>query len=261
MANVVRYSENNSGGFWRVTDSMWSALEAEGWRVDRVFREAFIDLPLSQAIDLWSAVTGLNPTDSGCSCCGQPHEFYVVEKDEWEDDAPKVQKGEKMDLPTTYVVGNTVISSKEDAEKVASMSPRLGAGVSREVFDLGNAVLKISRRDKREWAGDCNITEAQTWANSPRDIRRHLAPVLAADPEGSWLIMAKVKLPSDAQVDAFEGMHPKPENVKVLPTIKAHMKILNRISWDARLDKGSRTNVGWYKGALVLLDYGFIGAF
>lgn len=65
---------------------------------------------------------------------------------------------------------------------------RLGNGVSRHVYDLGDgAVIKIPFRND-EWI---NLREAQVWSDADTALRPHLAPVLAVSPTGSWLVMRK----------------------------------------------------------------------
>ena len=80
----VEYITNNSGGSWWLSDDDWKALEAAGWRVEwRRFlgssaqRATRQGLKKKEAIDEWKRVTGQNPKEKGCECCGQPHNFYV----------------------------------------------------------------------------------------------------------------------------------------------------------------------------------------
>ena len=80
----VEYIANNSGGSWWLSDDDWKALEAAGWKVDwcrfldssaqRATRQG---LSLEEAIAEWKHVTGQDPEDEGCWCCGPPHNFYV----------------------------------------------------------------------------------------------------------------------------------------------------------------------------------------
>ena len=97
--STVRYSSNNSGGSWWLTDKNWLDLEAAGWKV-RWIRDdtsghyaregASADrwlgalatsatregLSLEDAIEEWERVTGACYGDEGCSCCGRPHDFW-----------------------------------------------------------------------------------------------------------------------------------------------------------------------------------------
>ena len=73
----VEYITNNSGGSW------WLS-EAAGWKVEwRHFlgssaqRATRQGLKKKEAIAEWERVTGQNPEDEGCACCGQPHNFDV----------------------------------------------------------------------------------------------------------------------------------------------------------------------------------------
>lgn len=97
----VHYSSNNSGGSWWLDDDDWLALEAAGWEVewfrdnpngfirngeDRflgalatdAYRE--VDDPQT-AINEWTRITGCDPSDEGCNCCGSPHTFSYVDDD------------------------------------------------------------------------------------------------------------------------------------------------------------------------------------
>lgn len=84
----IEYSENNSGGYFRLTEASYKAIEAAGWVVDwkidpmlkglgrmayTATREAF---SLDVAKAEFHAITGFDPDDEGCPCCGQPHNFY-----------------------------------------------------------------------------------------------------------------------------------------------------------------------------------------
>jgi hypothetical protein len=98
--NSIKYDSNNSGGNWWLDDEDWVKLEAAGWKVDWVkdqpesmFRskgqERWLGalatsatregLTEDQAIAEFEAITGQRASDPGCSCCGQPHNFYVVD--------------------------------------------------------------------------------------------------------------------------------------------------------------------------------------
>lgn len=98
----VEYSSNNSGGYWWLTDEDWRKLEAAGWEVDWygestsnfVVRSLTSEgrflgalassarrqaLSLEMAIAEWQYITGQDPADEGCNCCGSPHSFYVYD--------------------------------------------------------------------------------------------------------------------------------------------------------------------------------------
>lgn len=93
----VRYSSNNSGGHWWLNDEDWLNLEKAGWEVkwfktDPHYQEwhpgddRFLDAlaqeavrrntTMGEAIAEWSRITGQDPEEEGCPCCGQPHSFY-----------------------------------------------------------------------------------------------------------------------------------------------------------------------------------------
>jgi hypothetical protein len=97
---LIRYSSNNSGGNWWLTDSDWLALEKAGWEVEW-FRDAdpasmtarmrddggtrFLGALANyaskefetprEAMREFEEVTGQIVTDEGCTCCGAPHSF------------------------------------------------------------------------------------------------------------------------------------------------------------------------------------------
>ena len=98
----VKYSSNNSGGYWWLTDDDWRALEADGWKVNWVKdrkNSLFISdeadrwlgalatsaelhgVTLMEAVERWEAVTNATATDVGCTCCGNPHVFYEYGED------------------------------------------------------------------------------------------------------------------------------------------------------------------------------------
>ena len=108
----IRYSSNNSGGYWWLSDKDWQALEDAGWEVEwgrldydddeasprygkrraqslaevnasglrwlgaaataATFHNAY---SMEIAIEQWESVTGLSAEDKGCRRCGQPHYF------------------------------------------------------------------------------------------------------------------------------------------------------------------------------------------
>ena len=95
---TVRYSSNNSGGDWWLTDEDWRALEREGWTVEWVASDpatfkfldpdkrwlgalataaskAFPDPYIANAVRDWERITGHNASALGCTCCGPPHSF------------------------------------------------------------------------------------------------------------------------------------------------------------------------------------------
>ena len=105
----VEYESNNSGGSWWLNDEHWKALEAAGWKVDwfagqtREFFKPDKDgrwlgaladrarrdgLTLREAADEWERITGMDATDAGCACCGQPHKFT-----EYDDNGKYVTSG------------------------------------------------------------------------------------------------------------------------------------------------------------------------
>lgn len=98
----VEYCSNNSGGMWWLDDQDWRNLEAAGWIVawkkdsTEPFTKAMVGadgrwlgalatnatregLSLPEAIAEWERITSQSAEAAGCSCCGQPHDFYERE--------------------------------------------------------------------------------------------------------------------------------------------------------------------------------------
>jgi hypothetical protein len=73
----VEYFSNNSGGDWWLEDHHWKALADNGWAVDwDRMRATRHGLSLQDAVEEWATLTGLDPDEDGCECCGRPHAFY-----------------------------------------------------------------------------------------------------------------------------------------------------------------------------------------
>lgn len=57
------------------SDNALSVKEGERW-LGTLARGAYrVGLPIRDAVDEWQKITGADPYDAGCSCCGQPHNF------------------------------------------------------------------------------------------------------------------------------------------------------------------------------------------
>lgn len=99
----VRYTSNNSGGYWWLKDEDWQRLELMGWEVewrknetDPLFRGdkdgRFLGAlatsatrhgkTMADAIEEWEQITGQSADEEGCPCCGQPHGFWEYEDNE-----------------------------------------------------------------------------------------------------------------------------------------------------------------------------------
>lgn len=88
----VQYSANNSGGSDWMTRQNWEDLERDGWIVQWDFSNGrglpycgyLPDVGLDEAMDRWSSVTAMDPSEEGCDCCGPPHNFSAYnEKHEY----------------------------------------------------------------------------------------------------------------------------------------------------------------------------------
>lgn len=88
----------------------------------------------------------------------------------------------------------------EDVAKITSGRP-FNSGASRKVFDLGTHVLKLNR-SRSHWAGGC-AEEIYTWENADDTLRAFLCPIIAADPDGQWLVMPKCEPASDGYNDDY----------------------------------------------------------
>lgn len=81
--NYVIYRSNNSGGSWWLDEKDWINLEKAGWIVDWEEEDylgakavqALFEGSLGEAECSFYITTGQNPDDSGCDCCGPPHDF------------------------------------------------------------------------------------------------------------------------------------------------------------------------------------------
>lgn len=80
----IKYSSNNSGGSWWLSDDDWKKLEAAGWSVEwkkerwlgALAKSASKDFDsVGAAIREFEEVTGQQASDEGCNCCGAPHSF------------------------------------------------------------------------------------------------------------------------------------------------------------------------------------------
>ena len=93
----VIYRSNNSGGEWWLQDKDWRALQDNGWELEPLMTKdqdgrwlgaictaASKDYPgLREAIAGWESATGMSASDSGCDCCGPPHEFHTEDYSEY----------------------------------------------------------------------------------------------------------------------------------------------------------------------------------
>ncbi len=98
----LKYSSNNSGGEWWVSDEGWRALEANGWTVEWFTTSKFSDVlepdkdgrwlgalaknafkdgfsSWKEALDEWERLTGCDALSAGCPCCGPPHSFSFID--------------------------------------------------------------------------------------------------------------------------------------------------------------------------------------
>jgi hypothetical protein len=111
---------------------------------------------------------------------------------------------------------------------------RLGHGVHRLVYDLGNGfVLKvaISLRGMK-----CNELEHRLYASCTKPIKKHLCPVVEFGQ--GWIVMKKMKVPCTGKHHKLKLLRKKFRKAGILPK-------------DMR-----RANLATYKGRIVVVDYG-----
>jgi hypothetical protein len=89
----VEYHSNNSGGSWWLDKQDWENLEKAGWEVEwdewlgaPARRATRTGLTEEEAVEEWERVTGQDSNAIGCTCCGQPHNFYSYEEEEEDDE-------------------------------------------------------------------------------------------------------------------------------------------------------------------------------
>ena len=96
----VKLDQNNSGGAWWLDDGQFDALLADGWVPVPSYRtttwgrntqDLAIDIPVADpqaAVTIakieFGRVTGEDPDDEGCNCCGPPFSFDAVEADDYD---------------------------------------------------------------------------------------------------------------------------------------------------------------------------------
>lgn len=85
---LVEFTHNNSGGYYWLTNSDWTALAAAGWTVETPtfgHPSAMIAADsVEHAKALWAETLPFDPDTEGCPCCGSPFRFEVLE-DETEE--------------------------------------------------------------------------------------------------------------------------------------------------------------------------------
>ncbi len=144
------------------------------------------------------------------------------------------------------------------------VGPLLGRGQTRAVFRIGDFAVKVPsvpdvvRRHARALGtnpghalsprrgvenvyaensyAEFNQREAETWEMAPPELRPLLLPVLAADPDGRWLVM------------------PLAERVPMAES-RAFCAALDKEFSQVLSDCGHPANIGRYQGRLALLDY------
>lgn len=105
---------------------------------------------------------------------------------------------DSYESPNSRVSLVSNFGAKEDSQNwhqwlIASGCPRLGGGVSRDVYDLGDGnVVKVAK-----WHGGTdNTDEIDLWKRvAGTENAKFFAPIIAADKSGRWLVMKKADTP------------------------------------------------------------------
>lgn len=96
---------------------------------------------------------------------------------------------------TVYVSDSDIIVSDETLYSLQSQLRKLGQGVSRKVFDLGDGtVLKVCINPD-SFAGN-NLSEWQTWQRvKGTEWEEHFSECIAVSETGEWLIQRAIESP------------------------------------------------------------------
>ncbi len=94
---LVKYSSNNSGGSFWLSESDWEGLKKAGWKFENTKMwnqptraEKEFDC-IRDALVEFESVTSQTASDEGCNCCGPPHCFS------WEDEeGDQYESGENL---------------------------------------------------------------------------------------------------------------------------------------------------------------------
>jgi hypothetical protein len=92
--HTIHLHQNNSGGYFWLSDEQFDALLADGWRVasglnfgGRAAQDLLLDVPVADeraAITIaqieFQRVTGEDPNAIGCTCCGPPFHFDIEDE-------------------------------------------------------------------------------------------------------------------------------------------------------------------------------------
>lgn len=79
----IEFSENNSGGSFWLTQKNYDDLKAAGWEGEGIQKDRYggrelrregLSMRMARA-EFWD-ITGWDPDEEGCGCCGQPFNFY-----------------------------------------------------------------------------------------------------------------------------------------------------------------------------------------
>lgn len=110
----------------------------------------------------------------------------------------------------------------------------LGEGASRIVYGKDELALKLARG--KEGAAN-NLVERETWTRATTDQRKLLMPVLAAAPDGLWLVMPRGG--EKIRYDRFREDWERPA-----------------LAMDYRCSDVKEEAIREYEGRFVLVDYG-----
>ena len=145
--------------------------------------------------------------------------------------APRAQAGRPQRRAAAAPAPDAGLIAAAVAAVLALGPGRLGRGVSREVFPFGpEHVLKVAYDPSQGH----NLAEANAYAKAPAWARPLLAPVVAHDPAGKWLLMRKADRVGKATWSDAD-------------TLSAALRF--------KVQDLHTGNIGWLDGRWVAIDY------
>lgn len=115
--------------------------------------------------------------------------------------------------------------------------PLLGAGNTRVVFGIGRDAIKLPYTSDGPRA---NRRECAIWEKATPEQRQLLAPIVACDPDGRWLVMARAEPVTAQELPALDWGSPVEQTLGALGVTD----IAHRAQWGRLPD-----------GRVVVIDY------
>ncbi len=194
---------------------------------------------------IWSISSVLAAVLSGDKPMGDVDELTVAAEMAWKKLRRYLEEKERTEgkdetwLGYSFSEGNL---PEERAEMEALVGLKfLGAGKRRWVFEMGDYVLKLQPYPVSHTAPQLNEVALWRESKSLPAVREKLAPIVAYDPAGRWLVMPKAKM-------IGWDLH-KP------PWRQRYIELQETLNEPIEVDDISVDNVGIYQGRLVVIDY------